>query len=264
MVFLKKCRFWDRMKKMTPALSQDLFLVKIPKISRGRRFAVKETWFLYPVQLVMNFLPIFPDKQYDQLSIRVGPFFEANFLEKWKGDFFRTFRAKCKEKRRQFSCGDPEIIPELFEPGDISIFSPENPQHVSQEIISFILLSNSKVYLRPVEEYLYWNVFVRLTFFGCEDSFLESEDSFGPFMDENELSSWWSKFMRGVRQSASEIGGIKFKIFNGEIVREKAQRLQVVSDLESNYVAIKFLNPRVEGKYYLSEAVGQWYEMTNK
>ncbi|MDD5489401.1 MAG: hypothetical protein PHP25_01825 [Candidatus Moranbacteria bacterium] len=211
--------------------------------------------YLRGIQLVLVFLPIFESGQYDRLFIKVGPFWRENSLNAWKNRFLDAFEKKLEECEEISDCAKHADSLEAYDPSDLSVFQPKNPEAICEDIFEAMVFANSKEYLEGTVEYVFWEAIIRFDLQSPE-SFLETEVSFGPFESVDVLSAWWGRFTRGVRRQASRIKGVKFKTLKGGLARKRMGEFCECDEEEGyNYFDIKFLNPRQEGRVFCSEMV---------
>jgi len=210
--------------------------------------------YLKGIQLVMVFLPIFPNGQYDQFAIKIGPFRNRSALDKWAEQYLDSFQRAIEKCKEIAECVKPKLEIETYNPDDIAVFSPKDPNVMCREILEVMVFTNSKEYLEANSGYIFWEAIVRFEL--CEPkSRIETEVCFGPFDNVNIMSAWWGKFIRGIHQQASRIRGVKFKALKGWQARKREEEFFSGEQEYINFADIEFLNPRVEGKIFCSEMV---------
>lgn len=207
------------------------------------------------IQIIMVFSPVFESGKYDQLFIKVGPFWKDNSLNTWKNRFLDAFQKELEKCNEISDCAKPKESIESYDSSDPAVFHPQNPEVMCKEIFEVMVYSNSREYLESTVEYVFWEAIIRFDL-RKPKSFLETEISFGPFENVNDLSAWWGKFTRGVRRQASRIKGVKFKTLKGGLARKRIGEFCECEEEEgTDFSDIKFLNPRQEGMVFCSEII---------
>lgn len=221
-------------------------------------------FYLRSVQVVFTFLLDFRNGQRDQFVIKVGPFQSKSSFLSWRDEFLDEFQKGCdKEEDIADHIKASESL-KPFDPEDLSVFSPQDPEYMCGEIIDIIVYSNSKKYLDEPREYIFWDVMVRFDL-RANSSFLKTEVRFGPFVDMDSCSAWWGKFVRGVRKRASRIKqGVKFKTLRKTVIRSNSPEFDACNDnIDIVCEVVHCLNPRTEGEMFCSESLQDWLLVSN-
>jgi hypothetical protein len=220
-------------------------------------------FYLRGMQIVFTFLLIFRNGQRDQFVVKVGPFGTKNSFLSWRNKFLEVFREGCTEEEEIVGCIKVSERPQPFDPGDLSVFRPQEQEYMCGEIIDAVVFSNSKEYLDEPHEYIFWDVMVRFDF-RANPSFFVTEVRFGPFVSMNNCSAWWSKFVRGVRTRASRIKGVKFKTLKKTVIKSVSPEFDACNDdVDIVCEIMDCLNPRTEGEIFCSESVQDWLLVKN-
>jgi len=220
-------------------------------------------FYLRGVQAVFTILLNFRNGQRDQFVIKVGPFQTKNSFLSWRDEFLEELKKECVEEEEIADYTKVSEHPEPFDPGDLSVFSPQDPEYMCGEIIAAVVYANSKEYLNEPREYIFWDVMVRFNF-RTSPPFLETEVRFGPFMNMDSCSAWWSKFLRGVRARASRIKGVKFKTLRKTVIKSDSPEFDACNDDVDIICEIAHcLNPRTEGEIFCSESLQDWLLIVN-
>lgn len=213
------------------------------------------------IQLAITILVIHHNGDCYILSLIFGPFRTHQDIEDWKEVFLNELLKNCLKIPGVENCTKRSESVKTYNAKDISVLRPDDPREMAEDVISLYFESEDNLndggFL--ANRYYDWVATLRFDFLKESLSY-EVERNFGPLNDFVTFRAWWKKFKKGVRDKASDLGNIRFRVLKGEFieVQEYLER-----EGEDDFFEIVCWDPVMKGQEFLTEVLKKWLKKNN-